>query len=84
MANNKQTKEYIIDNIKLRESVETFERLHKEKEEILKLASSQNPPADILDRMNKNEQEFKELLRFSEQLKQEIRKHSAEIKKKKK
>lgn len=77
-------KDYMIDNFKLREAVETFERLRKEKEEILKLASSQNPPEDILDRMNKNEQEFKELLKFSEQLKQEIRKHSTEIKKKKK
>ena len=85
MANKKDIKkDYMIDNFKLRDSVEAFERLRKEKEEILKRASSKNPPDDILDRMNKNEYEFKELLKFSEQLKQEIRKHSTEIKKKKK
>ena len=85
MANKKDIKkDYIIDNLKLRDSVEAFERLGKEKEEILKLASSKNPPEDILDRMNKNEQEFKQLLKQSEQLKQEILKHSTEIKKKKK
>ena len=85
MANKKDIKkDYMIDNLKLRDSVEAFERLRKEKEEILKLASSENPPDDILDRMNKNEQEFKQLLKQSEQLKQEILKHSTEIKKKKK
>ena len=85
MANKKDIKkDYMIDNLKLRDSVEAFERLRKEKEEILKLASSKNPPDDILDRMNKNEQEFKQLLKQSEQLKQEILKHSTAIKKKKK
>ena len=85
MANKKDIKkDYMIDNLKLRDSVESFERLRKEKEEILKLASSKNPPEDILDRMNKNEQEFKQLLKQSEQLKQKILKHSTEIKKKKK
>ena len=85
MANKKDIKkDYMIDNLKLRDSVEAFERLRKEKEEILKLASSKNPPEDILDRMNKNEQEFKQLLKQSEQLKQKILKHSTEIKKKKK
>mgnify|MGYP003312885849 CR=1 FL=1 len=85
MANKKDIKkDYMIDNFKLREAVETFERLRKEKEEILKLASSKNPPENLLDRMNKNEQEFKQLLKQSEQLKQETLKHSTEIKKKKK
>lgn len=85
MANKKDIKkDYMIDNLKLRDGVEAFERLRKEKEEILKLASSKNPPEDILDRMYKNEQEFKQLLKQSEQLKQEILKHSIEIKKKKK
>lgn len=84
MPNNKYVADYMVDNFKLRDAVELFERLRKEKEEILKLATLENPPADILDRMNKNEQEFKELLKFSKQLKQEIHKHSAEIKRKKK
>ena len=85
MANKKDIKkDYMIDNFKLRDSVEAFERLRKEKEEILKLASSTNPPENLLDRMNKNEHEFKQLLKQSEQLKQEILKHSTEIKKKKK
>ena len=74
----------MVDNFRLRESVELFEKLHKEKEEILKLATSKNPPDDIIERINKNEAEFKDLLKVSEQLKQEIRKHSTEIKKKKK
>ena len=84
MANKKDIKkDYMTDNLRLRESVETFERLRQEKEEILKLATSKNPPANIIERMEKNKAEFKELLKISEQLKQDIANHSTKIRKKK-
>ena len=67
----KEVKEYITANVKLNTLVSKLEELKQEKEEILSLASLDNPPVDILDRMDKNAVEYKKLLDASEKFKKE-------------
>ena len=70
---------YIKQNLKLKEYVDHLNKLRKEKEEILVLAVAENPPKDILKRLDKNVKDFEKLLANSEKLKEQIKRFSNAI-----
>lgn len=69
----KSLNNYIEANLSLKACVDKLDELRKEKQEILALVATENPPSDILDRMKNNEREFEKLLKISEKLKKAVK-----------
>ena len=81
MENRKSAEQIYVElNLKLKDCVDKLELLRKEKKMILNLADSENPPADILEIMDKNVKDYEKLLEVSEQIKNEIKKFVSTIK----
>ena len=70
--------DYLDANQALKNCVNELEELRKEKQEILALIKTGNPPENIIDRMNENSLGFKKLLKKSEMLKSLIKNSSEE------
>lgn len=66
MENNKHVEEMLKNYLEINSIIKELEDLKKEKQEIVNLMESGNPPADILEKMTQNEENYKKLLKKSE------------------
>lgn len=62
--------EWIKNVIATNTCIDELNKLNSEKEELLKLAESENPPENILELLKKSEESFEKLLKTSEKIKQ--------------
>ena len=81
--NNKNKKEFLNKYLKnicdVNSCLEELEKLNAERDEIIKLASSENPPKNILEMMKESEEKFEALLILSKELKDQSKKINEEI-----
>ena len=76
---NKFLNDYLQNINDVTACVEELNKLNLEREEIIKLAKSKNPPQNILERMQESEAKFEALLAHSNELKLKSKKLNEEI-----
>lgn len=80
MNNKKEFLNKYLKNIcDVKACLEELEKLNQEREEIIKQATSQNPPSNILELMKESEEKFEALLTLSKELKIQSKKINEEI-----
>lgn len=78
----KELQEKWIKNvIETNACIEELNKLNAEKENLLKLANSENPPENILELLKNSEESFEKLLETSEKIKQNAKEIKEQIKK---
>ena len=71
--------EWLKNVIETNNCIEELNKLNEEKQELLNLANSENPPADIIEKLNASQIKFEKLLKKSEEIKAKAKEIKAKI-----